>query len=208
MCRVGDGRSALVAAQEEGHPSARAGSLLHVLRRPLREEGGRAAGSAYHPAWRTYHHGAGGERVWQLRRGQGLHLRHPRHAPQVLGHVRRQDHALPVRLELQLREERTGRPYMDDELRNRCQHRRPVPPSARASSQRSVDVFRVLERMVRQVGSPPRDPSCQGYGRRNGRDAIKGHFLLALHDSRRHVVRSLGWCQLARIRPRRNVLRL
>ena len=38
LCGVGDGWPALVALEEEGYPSARAGSLLHGARTDFREE--------------------------------------------------------------------------------------------------------------------------------------------------------------------------
>ena len=49
--------------------------------------------------------------------------------------------ALPVRLVEQLREERTRRPDVDDELRHGCQHRPAVPPPGRAAPQRPEDVL-------------------------------------------------------------------
>ena len=67
------------------------------------------------------------------------------------------DITVSVRLELQFREERPARPRVDDELRHRRQHRQPVSPSARGASQHAAHVLRVLERLVRQVGSSPRD---------------------------------------------------
>ena len=59
--RMGDGRTALVALEEEGHTPARARPLLHGARREVHGEGGRAACAAYHTARRPHNHGAGGE---------------------------------------------------------------------------------------------------------------------------------------------------
>ena len=61
MCRVGDGWTALVAAQEEGCTIARAGSLLYGARKNIREEGGRAVSTTHNTEWWSYHYGTGGE---------------------------------------------------------------------------------------------------------------------------------------------------
>ena len=74
VCRVGDGRPALVAAQEERHPAARARRILHGAGQNLRAEGGRATGPADHSAGWSHHHDSGGERVRLLWRGQTLRI--------------------------------------------------------------------------------------------------------------------------------------
>ena len=70
--------------------------------------------------------------------------------------------------------------------------------------------FRRLKqlRMVRQVGSTPRDTSCRRHGGRHRRDALKRHQFLTLYDPRRNIVRPLGWSQQSRFRTRRDKLRL
>ena len=67
--RVGDGRTAVVAAEEEGHKPAQSGSLLHGACLALHGKGGRTARPAHHTERRTNNHGAGGERIRLLRRG-------------------------------------------------------------------------------------------------------------------------------------------
>ena len=61
---------------------------------------------------------------------------------------RRQSHPVPVRLGLELPQQRPRRPDMDGQFRHRRQHRRAVCQAARGASPQPADVLGVLERMV------------------------------------------------------------
>ena len=119
LCRMGNGRTALVVTQEKRYPPARIRPLLYGACRYLRKSRCRAGSRYDHTERRSHHHGTSRERIRLLRGRQRLRIANPRHRTRQL--PRRS--TVPMRLGVQLHQERTPRPGMDHELRYRSQHR-------------------------------------------------------------------------------------
>lgn len=205
MRRMGDGRTALVATQKEGHSPPTPRRLLPPTCQNIRARGRKPTRRYDHRQGRPYHNGPSRERIRLLRLRQTLHQRHQAY-PTLLRI--RQCHPLPMRLVLQLPHQRTRRPPMDTQLRHLGQSPRRVRSTKATPPQHPSDVQRILERMVRQMGRTSRDTPRQRYDLRHRGYAASQHQLLPLHDTRRHKLQPLGWRQRPRLPTRRHKLRL